>query len=266
LTRSLGTPHTRHGYGGVRLCAGRQCKTVTNSERNQRMRTKHGLKALGLCLVAALSVMAITAAGAQAKGDWRVEGTNTIATKTVTATPEDMTLDSTVGGAKVKILCNTLTLTDGLLFVGGAALAKLEFSTCETYLNLVRSAVCDPKNPPITATVKALLILDTAVPSNTLTYILFSPDDGTLKFTTIEFDEECSLPEKLEVTGHLVAECSDALCTASQNTHLIKQVTPASLFPNDVLKFGQNSAELLGGAVLKLSGGDLNKPWSAEML
>lgn len=46
---------------------------------------KHGLRSFGLCLAAALGLMAFGAAGAQANGDWRVEGQTTTGTVGVTA-------------------------------------------------------------------------------------------------------------------------------------------------------------------------------------
>lgn len=225
------------------------------------MRTTHGLKALGLCLLGALSLLAVTAAGAQAKGDWRIAGSNTTATKQVSGVVDpgkDFTLKSEIGSpAKpIKILCKTLQTDDGLLFAGetGTALAELLFTECETIINSVVQGACKP-DEPILAKISATLIKHT---TDSKTYILFSPDGGT-NFTEIRLGalpkSECAFGPVVPVSGNLVAAClhgSPAVtgCENEETTHLIEEAA-AGLF-SDALSFGTHAATLEGSAVLSL--------------
>jgi hypothetical protein len=218
--------------------------------------------------MAALGLMAVTAAGAQAKGDWRVNGvttTGTIGVLGVVDPGSDFTLLSSFGASNtpIAILCKTLTTDDGLLFVGGGSLATLLFTACETFLKSPPelSKPCKPAEP-IVAKVKDLLILH-----NGKTYDLFSPDEGTT-FATIKLGEECAAGENVPVTGSLVAQClwnnggvTTIGCEHEEVSHLIEQA-PAALFPSDTLSFGTHAASLDGAANLHLGAPNVNALWS----
>jgi hypothetical protein len=226
--------------------------------------SKH-VKALGLCLVAALGLMAFSAAGAQAqtKG-WLVNKAFISGTQGVEGTAHtDATLVGEALGAKVKILCKVATIDDGLLFANEAAegLATLLYSTCETFLNGALSTVCKPKES-ITASVKAKAILD-----NSLTYILFEPDNKSV-FVEIEFpNASCLLKPSRPVAGSVVVECLTEelktmtedpgkrdLCLTDLTNHLIKEAPVQSLFGTDGLTFAGKPAVLEGVSSVFLPG------------
>jgi hypothetical protein len=242
---------------------------------------KHGLRALGLCLVAALGLIAFSAAAAQAAPpSWLVlANTTLVKTETISGKLHSPTalLKSVIGVTKTPILihCSTLTVTDGLLFgtssgagVEGTALGILKFTNCLTLLEeggvFVDSPNCKPAEP-IEAAVKALLILH-----STKTFILFEPDSGEV-FTSIKFVAPCVLPESTNITGEVVAECVKAAnlneeepCLSDIVSHVIQPLKVPTLVATNVLKFGKNEASLTGAAALELSGAHAGKVWGAH--
>lgn len=231
--------------------------------------TRHGLKTLGLCLVAALSLVALTAADAQAKGQWMVSNANVNAPGEVTGELDsaEATLLSFVGATNtpMAVLCTHLEIDNASLSNEGKSLGELKFSTCRTLLNNVESMVCLPFEP-LVAKVKGLL-----VKRGGHTYDLFTPDEGTT-FATLHFDkdgtEECTLPEELSITGSIVAQCLfnnggsvESGCEHELETQLIEQA-PVSLFPSDVIKFGEKTMSLVGSVNLHLLAPHLGETWS----
>jgi len=235
---------------------------------------KHVFKGLGLCLIA-LGAMMTSAIGAQA-AEWKESGTTISTTKNIAGVTDkdvngndiDWTLDSSVAGAPIKILCTQLAVNEGKLFgtssgTPGQALAKLDFTSCKTFLSGSESMPCLPKEP-ISATVIIKQFLHGGED-----YLLFSPDDGTLVFTTIELTKEgpgCSVGEKFNIKGHAVVEDCAHEPRVSKTEHLIQQSASTTLFTGanlNELKFGANSAQLLGSEKIKLASGN---PWNANAL
>ncbi len=238
---------------------------------------KKGLRVFGVCLVAALGLMAVSAAGAQAQTGWLESGAFITATKTVTATihplnatapvEKHLVLSTTTLGANVKLLCENLALDDGLLFANEKAegLATLLFTTCQTFLNGALSAVCKPSEP-ITAGVKFHAILH-----NALTYLLFEPEVAGTPFVKIKFpNEECLLSPERSVAGEVVVECltedlksmeeasgKPDLCLSDLKNHLIREVANQKLFGEKVgLTFNGAAAKLEGIAKVSLTSGN----------
>jgi hypothetical protein len=243
--------------------------------------SKHGVKVLGLSLIAALGLMAVSAAGAQAQTGWLVGGAFIGATQGVegeihplNATEKHLVLSGEALGAKVKILCKALAVDDGLLFANEAAegLATLLYSTCETFLNGSLSAVCKPAEP-ITANVKFKAILH-----NSLTYLLFEPDNSTV-FTNLKFPNAgCLLKPERPIAGSFVVECLTEelktmtedpekrdLCLTDLVNHLIKEASPQSLFGTDGLTFAGKPATLEGIAKVFLSGANKGGTWAVHI-
>jgi hypothetical protein len=227
--------------------------------------SKFGLKALGLCLLAALSVMAFAATGAQAKGHWFVN--LVLLTKTIKVEALegiDALLLSTFGAGNtpIEILCSKILVDDGLLFSDGSSLGLLLFSNCQTFLKKEATPTknCKPLEP-IDANVVNLLIHH-----NKKTYILFSPK--TKAFTTLHLGELCAAGENIEVTGSNVAECGLLLenlwhledCAVEKVQHEIREA-PAGLFPSDLLSFGLRPAHLDGDVKLVLGGEHALEKW-----
>jgi hypothetical protein len=243
--------------------------------------SKHGLRAFGLCLLAALGLTAFAAASAQATTGWLESGAFIGATKTIHAVIHPLAhellggkkhavLDTTIGVEpvkKVEKLCETLTTEDGLIFAGAAAegLITLKFTNCKTFIDGVLNGPCKPLEP-IVAKTKFRAILHTT--GDKKTYILFEPHTANTPFTTIVL-HECLLGEKVPITGDLVAECLNSklekntaltdYCLEDAVHHYIQEA-PHKLFELGAgtgkfheLKFGIRLALLLGIADVLLS-------------
>jgi hypothetical protein len=254
--------------------------------------SKHGLRALGLCLLAALGLTAFAAASAQAQTGWLevVNGTQGFiaATKKIHAVIHPLVggakhavLDTTVGvnNEPVQKLCETLTTEDGLIFAGAAAtgLITLKFTNCKTFINGIENKPCKPLEP-IVAKTKFKAILHTGAGNDGKTYILFEPHTAGTPFTTIEL-HECLLGEKVPITGDLVAECLNSslakntagtdFCLDDTAHHYIQEA-PHKLFELGAgtgkfheLKFGIRLALLLGIADVLLT--DSANPWAVHI-
>jgi hypothetical protein len=242
------------------------------------MSTKLGLKAFGLCLLAALSVMAFAAAAAQANPGhvWVVDSNGTLLLLQTTVgiealKPIDGILLSTFGAGEtpIAILCTAILIHDGLLFTDGTSLGEVLFSSCATSISGLVKANCKPLEP-IVAKVKNLLLHH-----NGDTYILFSPKVG-LVFTTLHLGELCAAGENIEISGHLKAECGLLLGTPTPlwhhedcNVHKLQhelQQAPLALFPNHHLKFGSKIATLHGDVKVVTNGSHAGLKWSVEAL
>jgi hypothetical protein len=239
---------------------------------SQRM---FGLRAFGLCLLVVISVMALGASGAQAKGHWFVNLELLTKTVEVEALKSiDVSLVSTFGAGNtpIKILCGAVLIHDGLLFSGGGGLGEILLSSCATYLKNEAEPTknCKPLEPMV---VKVQTLL---VSHNGDTYISFSPHDGTLKFTTLHLGELCAAGENIEKSGHIMAECGrlDAGvwthedCEAETLEHEIRQVpNSATLFldkekkSTHLLKYGGRIASLEGEVKLALKGAHIVHKW-----
>ncbi len=219
-------------------------------------RKKQGLGVIGICLIAALSLMAF-AGSAQAKGTWKSGGA-TITSGTIVSEEDskEFVLLSKSGTTAIEILCETLTLSEGKLEAEGKGSGELKFSkNCRFLAKGVVQASCKPVEP-IVAKVKLLLFKHLA---DGKTYALASPLDGTLKFTTLKLGAECAFGENIEVSGHVVLEDCAGIFSTEAAKHLIQQSASTTLFTaagfTNALKYGANAATLDGSTWLKLSTG-----------
>ena len=227
---------------------------------------KHGLRAFGVVIVAALGLMAFMAAGAQAnwlylEGSTNVEIAANEKVKVTTHREFNLLLSN-----GIEIKCAAITDED-LLLVGKSseATGELLFSACHTFLKGVAESACDPIGQPIEAPVKAQLIL-----SSSKNFILVEPISGM--FWTIEFGLKCALIETDDVTGSLVMECGllsggsffGEDCANHQVSHLLQQAR-AEAFNVDQLKFGELKASLDGIAAIELAGAHPNHSWSGTI-
>jgi hypothetical protein len=233
--------------------------------------SKHGLRALGLCLLAALGMTALAAASAQATTGWLESGAFIAATKTIHAVihplldgKKHVVLDTTCcfNNTPIRYLCETLTTDDGLIFVGAAAegLIIFKLTKCKTFIEESESKACQLKEPTVVK-LKFHAILHTT--GDKKTYLLFEPHEVGKPLTTLEFSsEECLLGEKVPVTGDLVAECLNSslakntagtdFCLDDTAHHYIQEA-PHKLFELGAgtgkfheLKYGVREASLLG--------------------
>lgn len=237
---------------------------------------KHGLRAFGLTLIAALGLMAFMAVSAQANWLVLLNGeTLELAAKEevkVETHQEGNLLYKNSTGTGIEVRCGTVVGEDLLLAPGtkeeATASGKVAFSKCKTFTEGTPQEKCDPINQPIKAGGTAKIFLH----EKTRNYVLFSPESGEV-FTEIKFSLSCALTETNKVKGFLVAECGllngegkfvGNDCKEHMTSHLLKQA-PAALFPNDKLKFGNASAELDGIAKVELAGKDAGQSWSGEV-
>jgi hypothetical protein len=228
--------------------------------------TKHRFRALGLCLTAALGLVALSAVAAQAEvgSRWMVGGPNIetgkVGTKKVLGSIDGTNfpklLSTLPGGAAIGVECRVFEVENGSLLENeGKTKGTLRFSNCFVYVNNVLEPKCMVAEP-IIAKVKGLIVLRAG--SGAEGFVLFSPQ-GT-NFTEIEFlpvaGQICTLPEELiAITGSAVArDCNNAFRTEAL-THLIEQITTTG----DQLKFGLNNASLDGSVNLRLESDEL---WS----
>jgi len=186
------------------------------------------------------------------KGNWKIEGVGIKATSSATALiDKDFTLSWKITKLPptIEIVCQKLSVEDGLLFVASTGSAKVSFSSCETFGDKKSMPDCKPEEP-ITSDVTGSLVVH-----NERTF-------GLISFgTTLQFLEPCVLT-KYSVSGTVGLECADAFCEAEQVTHLV-QLASTALFPEDKLTVSSNSASLSGSATLSLIGGNLGRAWSA---
>ncbi len=251
--------------------------------------SKHRPKALGICLLAALGLLALLAASAQAQTGWlknKVFITAATAAHAVAHPLADgkkhVALLATFGATNtpVEILCETLTTEGGSIVANEKAegKVKLKFTTCESFLNKVKSVACKPKEPiNVTAKFHAILHLK----GDKKTYLLGEPEVAGSPFTTIETSEECAFGEKTSITGELVTECLNEklekntagtdYCLEDLVHHLIQEA-PEKLFELegkagsfDGLIFGARTALLDGIADLLLSAPNLGQTWAVHI-
>lgn len=213
-------------------------------------------KVIGLCLLAAVGMLAI-AADAQAKGDWRIDGSNIAANAGITGEIDThFWLETTFAGATLRFLCKKLVVKEGLLFTTGSALAILELTECETLVNGTPLAECKPKEP-IISKVKGLIVKDPITGMGS--YELFEPDGGAV-FTTLEFNAPCTLPA-FKVEGAFVLEDCSVPFSNEAIKHLMQPVQ-AGLFPGDTLKIGGVASKIGGSWWQFLNGINSGKKWS----
>jgi len=192
----------------------------------------------GLCLAAALSVMAFAAASAQAEvgSHWNVNGSAISAT--LLPVPE-ATLENNHGQLLARaltralnILCTAVTFEEAVLKTEGSSLGKVRFSGCLIYSfknegtekqEVEVLPACEPKTTEggevkkgviLTKLLKDLIILHTTEAekkegkTNPEGYDRLEPEEGTT-FVTIESSAECSFGSKIPVIGKFVfKDCS----------------------------------------------------------
>jgi hypothetical protein len=237
---------------------------------------KKGLGLIGLCLSMALALMAFGASAAQAAGCtaaaptlkpcWMIGGANVTAEKVVTlvAKPEPLgekkeehvVLLSTVGttNTPISILCTKIEAVGEKILAEGVAHGEVKFSTCETFLNGVLSAVCKPEEPIVA---KGLLLIAL---HEGKTYVLAEPEAGK-PFTTIKYpDEECALPDA-PITGQLWIEDCNGKAEEELSVHLIQEGKAAGAALGGLF-YGGHAATIDGSVNLELLEAGVSKKFS----
>jgi hypothetical protein len=232
------------------------------------IRSKLGLKALGLCaLVLGLTAFASSVAQAEPGASWGYKKTEKgTLEKFSTSLEAGMAVEienktasllfTAGGGTKVEILCTAAEFDEGatLSADGSILLGRMKFTGCITKLNGVSSLPCRPTTPLGAGTIltnkfDGLIVLHFGQP----VVLILSTDPLESKniLTNIETGEECSIGEKVPVTGDLVLwDCKGKTSFETHAvTHLIEEFPSLHL----LIALGQ-PALLDGSANVKLNG------------
>ncbi len=208
------------------------------------------LKAFALSLMAALGLMAFTAAGTQAAHVWDVAAqpiaTDVLIDGNLKGNDEARLL---IPGLLTEIRCLKMDVElDSRLRTTGDILAFLLYLECHTFVKHILSA-CTPEILLVKAKLLPFL-------HNNVIKLLATPDDGA-NFTQIHYNEElCALPPLISITGSYVFECETLAgvlrnCKTASSTQLLRPASEAlmlSLYTADTLKYGLNTAFLDGRA------------------
>jgi hypothetical protein len=234
---------------------------------------KQGLKVLGLSLMAAFSLMALAATGAQASGKVLVEGLTAPFTVGIVG-QEENALEGRVLilGLNMEIFCHEATIS-GTLTSAGHGSGTLTLSSCLTQGTSggsLTGAVC--QIPNVVAQILALIILHSGNTALTTAqhgtgtgspYVLFTPQDG-LTFAKVLNHTECGLPEIMNVKGCMVARVATA---GDLVKHLISTKAMLSLF-GCKLSYGANEGHLEIDALVELTnsihGNHAGLKWGVE--
>jgi hypothetical protein len=240
---------------------------------------KHGIRMLGVCLMAALGLVAIVATSAQgeATSKWVLKKGAELISVTDTLLPVPQvtelenktgTLLATIGTVKTKILCTGMEFEEAVLKLEGSALGKIRFTGCIIELNEKLSAPCKPHTGAesgviLTLLLKGLVVLHAAgSPANEGYLKLVNESFPTNHdFVNIELGEECSIGESLPVNGEFTMKDVNKLGREEKLTHLAAEFEPLTkLFVIDLK--AEHKATLDGSAIIGLTGTHSTYEWA----
>lgn len=230
---------------------------------------ERGFKALGICLLASLALMAYVATAARAAGEWSTEektmtelGVSTIPLAGELETGTSLVITTTTKlKVKVSVECSKLEVKNGLLLKGGEATGEFLFSSCKTKLEEKEAAACKPAEP-VNFNQRLLLTLH-----KKKIYALVDPNAAGAIFGSVKFGAECALGEKGEAKGTFVYECPEGkepsgTCDTEQVKHLFVaneevankfkgQTEEGQVLPNDVFFFLNTPATWVERMILR---------------
>ena len=230
--------------------------------------SKLKLMTLGSCIVMlALVTMSTGEARAEATANWKVNGSNVSSTlkpglSILELENNTMSALLKIGGAEVAFLCTGAELTGAKLETEGSLTGgtEVKFTGCVTLLNEEVSAACTPRTGGqpygslLTNQLKGLLVLHEG------TGLLRVEPNAGETFTTLQFGEECFLPEVVPVRGQLLLkDCKGELQTELVE-HLVEQGPLTHVFAiNDT---AEHAMVFDGSALVALSGAHTGLKWS----
>jgi len=178
----------------------------------------------GLCLVAALSVMAFAAASAQAEATshWNINGTalkNNTLLPSVTASLENNhgVLLGHALGKELNILCTSIAFVGAVLKQEGGSSGKIKFSGCRITTNGGEELpACEPHNGTEkgvveTVALKDLIVLEAGGEAGA-PYDRLEPVEGT-RFVNIATSASCAFGENIPIitetgAGFVLKDCN----------------------------------------------------------
>jgi hypothetical protein len=240
------------------------------------IRSKLGLKALGLCaLVLGLTAFASGVAQAEPGASWGYKKTAGSALEKFSTSLEAglaieienktaSLLFTTGGGTKVEILCAGAEFDEGgtLSANGSILLGRIKFTGCIIKLNGTVSGPCKPTTALGSGTILSnkfdgLIVLHNGQP--VVLILSADPEESKNILVNIELGPECSIGEKVPVTGDLVLwDCKGKTSFETHAvTHLIEE------FPSLHLLVALGKPALLdGSANVKLTGTHTGYLWA----
>jgi len=233
------------------------------------MHARRSIKILGLSLLAAVSVMAVTAAGSQA-ANFRINGAALTANETVAGTGAEGEL--LVPGLGLKINCTSSAIA-GTLELAGMAKAVVTFSTCTVLENkfcTVYPTALDREKQ----TNKGKLVADGLGQLQLDEKVHYLKVEGLTvggvlqPFTTVYFGGAgCTLPQPNDIGGTTSFKLPTALTeSVNQSLSVVETEAEEKLFGAVGLTYGKEPASIMGGAVtnLHLTGANVGKTFGAE--
>jgi hypothetical protein len=289
------------------LLSDRSKETVTTVRGNDMVRSRLGLKALGLCALV-FGLMAFAAsAQAETGAKWalikksdgklvniapvtdpdgkgigdvllpELQITELEELKDVTDPGKHAVLLSIIAGKKVALLCKKANFEGVKLLLLGSILGKITFEECIFKIGGITQGVCKPhteKDPE--GTIKSVLAeglikLHKLVSDGKLDdTVLITPENalGELieKFTTIILgkegvENECSVGEKLPISGKLSIKDCLGFFRQEKPTHLIEEF-PALTELWVLNKSVEHTATIDGSAIVELAGEHKGFEWA----
>ncbi len=211
-------------------------------------KTRLGL--VGLCVTAAMAMMAFAASGAQA-ASWLVAGatvTANLPVELVITSDTPTRLMSKAVGDEIEIECKEYEAKNAVLKSGGVATGEVWFKNCETFIKepgkeFKLTGACKPVEP-----IKAGGTLE-AKKVGTTDEIKATGAGGV--FTIINLGPECAVGEEFEVTGTAWIKDCEGKALVDQLIHLIEEDMTQALAAGG-LKFGEEPASILGSVKVEL--------------
>jgi hypothetical protein len=235
---------------------------ITGGIMNHRRR---GLKVLGLSILAALGLMAFTAAGAQGAlfntGEWLIAGKTLkelkVEKETIFMESEDHDTYFLILKLELIVECLKFSGTGYILPLGHGDV-DLFFEECEVLDHKKNKIDCEVED--FWAKLLAQVILH-GPDGKELPYILFSALEKSGIIAIIRmFGEECVLPEEAAITGSFVAHVTNPLEDVELQLILVNE-TSLLLFPEHRLKYGFHEVHLFLNALAHLTGKYVGQPW-----
>jgi hypothetical protein len=233
---------------------------------------KHALKMLGLCVVAALSLMAFSASAAQAEvgANWDVNGLNNLPAQLKGKLENKTgTLLTEIAGVLVHILCTAMELKNAELKAAGTFLGLMTFTGCITLMaklpaTPVLSKPCQPLDKTkatglgtiLTLELKGLIKLHSGEG-----VVEITPDTGSNAFGHFEFDpEECSLPASTLILGKIFLKDSNGSFKTAAKMHLMSEHSLTHLYV--ISDTPEHAAKIDGSVELELAGAHTGMTWA----
>jgi len=221
---------------------------------------RRGLRALGVSILAALGLMAVTAGGAQASGTFLIAGLAAPWSNVPIVGEADAPLANQnrfwILNLNIEVYCHEAAV-GGTISSNGHGHAEIKFTTCLVHpVNSSGELILEPCQLDSSILGKTLVLV---ILHNSKPYLLFSPLEGKFLFHLTD-TEPCPVPVA-GFSGSIVATVSNP--DGDDVTKLISTKGTLALFTTDKLFYGKNEVHLDADFYISLSGGHQGLKWGA---